>query len=474
LSGAALAGAPLIPTLPSADLPFRSAIAGLLWPALPARMGLTMLALQHQFAVSERLPPALLRQRQLAQLQVLLDHAVVQVPYWRRRLTPLGFAPGVPLTWEGWRRIPVLRRSELRDHRGELRAETYPREHGACGEQRSSGSTGEPVSVDITELAQMFWEAITLRDSLWHRRDLGGTLAALRPRGQPGADPVDGARAPAWNRGIGSAFATGPSLWFFGDAPPAEQAQWLARQQPDYLICSPSNLRALLVETERCGIRLERLKAAITYSEQLPPDLRDRVALHWGVPLQDIYSCREAGNIALQCPELPHYHVQSETVLVEVVDERGEQCAPGATGRVLITPLHNFATPLLRYELGDHAEVGAPCSCGRSLPVLARILGRTRNMVRHADGRRTWPNLLPLERGLVDLPVAQYQLAQRSLDSLELRVVPSATLSPVHEDRLRGLVEECGLAGFQVTIRTSATLPRAAGKSEDFLCELPD
>jgi phenylacetate-coenzyme A ligase PaaK-like adenylate-forming protein len=61
---------------------------------------------------------------------------------------------------------------------------------------------------------------------------------------------------------------------------------------------------------------------------------------------------------------------------VEVLDEEGRPCAPGETGRVVATSLNNFAMPLIRYETGDTAEVGAPCPCGRGLPVLTRIMGR--------------------------------------------------------------------------------------------------
>jgi phenylacetate-coenzyme A ligase PaaK-like adenylate-forming protein len=71
--------------------------------------------------------------------------------------------------------------------------------------------------------------------------------------------------------------------------------------------------------------------------------------------------------------------VQSESVLLEIVDDAGRACAPGRAGRVVVTSLHNFATPLIRYELGDLAEFGAPCACGRSLPVISRVLGRSRS-----------------------------------------------------------------------------------------------
>jgi phenylacetate-CoA ligase len=78
--------------------------------------------------------------------------------------------------------------------------------------------------------------------------------------------------------------------------------------------------------------------------------------------------------MALQCPDHPHYHVLAENCLLELLDAAGR---PARAGRVVVTPLHNFATPLLRYDLGDEAEFGPPCACGRALPVLTRISRRT-------------------------------------------------------------------------------------------------
>jgi phenylacetate-CoA ligase len=89
-----------------------------------------------------------------------------------------------------------------------------------------------------------------------------------------------------------------------------------------------------------------------------------------------VYSSDEAGYIALQCPEGEHYHVQSESLLLEVLDAAGSACMPGQVGRVIVTTLNNFAMPLVRYDTGGDAEVGPPCACGRGLPVLRSLVER--------------------------------------------------------------------------------------------------
>jgi len=250
------------------------------------------------------------------------------------------------------------------------------------------------------------------------------------------------------------------------------QLEWLLRQQPDFLLTYPSNLLELVRGSIARGIRLQRLREVRTMGEILTEDLRDRVRHDWGVPVTDSYSSHETGYIALQCPERGHYHVQSEAVIVEVLDEDGRACAPGEVGRVVVSDLHNFAMPLVRYEIGDYAEVGPPCACQRGLPVLTRIAGRTRNMLVLADGRRYWPPLG--SRKFVDVvPVLQAQFVQKDYDLIEVRLVVDAPLTGEQENRLRQFILPGLPSGMQLMFKYCDSIPRSAGgKFEDFVSEV--
>src|SRR5208282_3466525 len=148
------------------------------------------------------------------------------------------------------------------------------------------------------------------------------------------------------------------------------------------------------------------------------------------------YSTVEAGYCALQCPEHEHYHVQSESALVEVLDKAGDPCRPGESGRLVVTSLHNFAMPLIRYDTGDFAEPGGPCSCGRGLPVLDRIVGRVREMLVMPSGARSFPRLRTEK--LADIAgVVQFQVVQKSIRDLEVRLVVAPSFASADEDRLR-------------------------------------
>ena len=115
-----------------------------------------------------------------------------------------------------------------------------------------------------------------------------------------------------------------------------------------------------------------------------------------GVTVWETYSCEEIGNIATSCPNGEALHVVAESVLVELLDDDDQPCEEGAIGRVVVTDLHNFATPLVRYDLGDFAQVVPRCPCGRGLPTIGRVVGREANRLRRPDGTYSWPEPVPL------------------------------------------------------------------------------
>jgi phenylacetate-CoA ligase len=277
-----------------------------------------------------------------------------------------------------------------------------------------------------------------------------------------------------WPDPLTHVFPTGPGAFLPIQADVARQAAWLQEQDPHYLRTHSSNALALARYCLERGVRLPRLERVLSGGEPVTAEVRAACREAWGAEVVGQYGAREVGWIAAQCPEHEHYHVQSEAVLVEVLGEDGRACGPGEVGRVVVTPLHNFATPLLRYELGDHAEVGAPCPCRRGLPVLTRVLGRTRNMLRLPSGAIVWPTFAGVNVREVAL-VRQFQLVQRSLEGLELRLVVARPLTAEEEAALKELVVRQLGYPFAVAISYLREIPRTAGgKYEDFRSELTD
>jgi phenylacetate-CoA ligase len=458
-----------------------SALEGIAWPGIPAADGAAMLAVLFQLERSQWWPAERLLAHQRRQLESLLAHAAARVPFYRERLAGgLARLPEDAGWTEAWRRIPLLRREEIQaaDASEAMLADRLPTGHGEWREIFTSGSTGRPIRSIRSQLWELIWSAFTVRDHLWHRRDLSGTLAAIRESGAGKAPWPEGTTAPSWGYSTDAVFATGPSVGLNVATPVDRQVEWLLRRDPDYLVTHPSLARILAEACIERGVRPARLKQVVTIAETLRPGVRESCRAAWGVPLADVYSTREAGYLALQCPDggHEHYHVQSEGVFLEVLREDGGPCGQGEVGRVVVTPLHNLAMPLVRYDIGDLAEVGAPCPCGRGLPVLRRILGRTQNMLLLPSGERRWPLLSSSDIAALAAaapPVRRYQIAQTALDRIELRLVVARPLAPAEEAALAGWVRAKFGPAFRTAFAYPAELPRTtAGKFEDFVCEV--
>ena len=435
------------------------------WLDLPDKRRVLVEAMQFQFSQTQKFSGGELARLQFTCLQKLLGHAIKSVPYYKNR------AYSQIETWQDWRQLPVLSRSEVQEHGKSLRADINMRSReGRSYKKSSSGSTGRPIEVLVTERTDAYWQAITIRDHLWQQRDFSQTLAVIKNLGKDRTGPP-GLKSKSWGKSSGLLYATGPSVTISSSTDIASQYDWLAQLKPGYLLTYPSILRAL-AERNLASNEPLQLLGITTIGENISPETRHFAQRAFGGRVCDIYSCQETGYLALQCPRDDHYHIQAETALVEVLDENNQACAPGQMGRVVVTHLHNHVMPLIRYEIGDYAVAGGDCDCGITLPVLERVIGRTRNLVSYPDGTRSWPAYGMMK--LVEiLPNVQFQLVQKSLDTMLLRI---GTGQPVAEDirqEMKDIVNTAMGYPFNIQFELLEKIPRSnSGKFEDFVSEI--
>ena len=452
--------------------PTTSSVEGVVWPTIPPKVGSQLLALLWQLQQSEWLPPEQVVRQQYEQASRLANHAAQTVPFYRDRLAAAGIPLGRRLAPEQWRQIPLLTREDIQSQGEALAGNPYPDSHGNRAAVSTSGSTGKPVTVVSTAVAQLFWSAATLRDHVWHGRDLSQKFAAIRKIKGHNTRERRAENVASWGRPLSDAFVTGPGRLLSINTAIEEQLKWLQEEQPAYLLSYPSNLQALIDCCRQTGERVPGLRQIRTMAEIVSPELRVQCREVLGVEIADMYSSQECGYFALQCPGYDHYLVQAESVLLEVLDGDGAPCRPGQTGRVVVTPLVNFAMPLLRYEIGDFATVGGPSPCGRGLPVLERILGRVRNMLVMPNGQRIWPafgtkNLMKVA------PIRQFQFVQQDRHTVEARLVLWRPAAEGEERQLREHIRGSLPEGIDVVLRYVDDIPRSeGGKFEDFVCNV--
>lgn len=443
----------------------RSDVPGIEWPAVPTGLTAALAALLRQLEDTQWLGAEELAVHQYRQLAVLSRHAATHSTHFRRRVESAGLKPEDLTTPEGFRKVPLLSRRDIQSAGPDLYCAELPAGHEPTKESRTSGSTGTPVTVRGTPITRLLWLAMTMREHLWYDRDLSQRFSSIRGLSTAYAESGD------WGPPVNLLFPSGPMQKIRVTTPIEEQVEWLVRFRPGSLLTHPSNLDALAQHCARHGVELPGLGEIRTVGETLSARVREDAESIFRARVVDQYSATEVGSIALQCPASGLYHVMSESVIAEVLDEAGNPCGEGEAGRVVVTALHNFATPIVRYVIEDYAEPGGPCPCGRGLPTLKRVIGRERNLILMPDGTRHWPIMGFMIRQDI-APIVQFQVVQYERQSIELRLVSRHPLSPQQEADLTSHVQRA--LKFPFALRFSyfdKEIPRGpGGKFEEFIC----
>lgn len=221
----------------------------------------------------------------------------------------------------------------------------------------------------------------------------------------------------------------------------------------------PSVARGLIAVSRERGGAPPSLCAISTRAEVLTAELRARLRDELGCRTLDVYGSVEAGVLAAECVECGRYHSADRSCLIEVLRHDGSAAGPGETGRVVVTPLHSYAMPLLRYVLGDYAVVAEPTHCSAGRLTLAAVLGREKHLFVTPQGRWFVP-MIEANR-LRGIPLQQYKLIQPDRSRIEVRFVPFRGTS-VDERALHAIVRASLPARFDVRICPVDDIPAAA------------
>lgn len=448
--------------------PIQQQVTGSIFPKVISGPAATYLAMQYQLNHSQCWSHEKMREHQFRQITQLVQHAYKHVPLYREKFKHLGMHLNGKIDEYVFSHLPILKRAELQDNPENIKSQYIPPEHGKTGNASTSGSTGQPVKILTTDLSTLMWRAFTFREHFWFNRDFSKQLAAIRYAPHGTAEIKDNITSKEWGPATNISFNTGPSSFLNSNVDIKDQAQWLIAQKPEYLMSHPSNIQALAEYFIEHNLHVPNLVEIRSHGEPVTEKLRHLCQQAWKCKLADIYSTVEVGYIALQCPRHDHYHIQSEGIYVEILDDNNQPCKPGEIGRVVVTPLHNFGSPLIRYEVGDYAEAGEQCDCGRTLPVIKRVLGRVRNMVKLPNGGQVWP-----EFGYADFDnikkIKQLQLIQHKIDAIEAKIVVSSPLTTEEENQLVKIWQRNFHYPFKINFTYVDLIPRGpSGKFEEF------
>ena len=236
------------------------------------------------------------------------------------------------------------------------------------------------------------------------------------------------------------------------------------RFKPVSLVGYAGNLVALAQFVARHPHLLTwRARTAVTAAEGLPPGMRQIIEQHLAQEVFMSYGSREFMLIGMETHEHDGYQIAADNVYVEVVDAEGTPCPPGVAGDIVVTDLHNMATPFIRYKIGD-VGVMAPADDQR-LPTLARVDGRNQEVIVRADGSRITALFFP--HLMKDFPrVGGYQVEQQEPGIICLHLITSDPNWRTWEVDIRAAIARHVGEGIVCTCKRVETLQKtASGKT---------
>ncbi|MCA9727194.1 MAG: AMP-binding protein [Candidatus Eisenbacteria bacterium] len=423
-----------------------------------------ILRLHRDFERHQWEPLSAVRAYQIGRLRAVLSVARDHVPFYRELFARVGFDPSALESDSDLAALPLLTRDVVREHQAAMRADDAHR-LGAIV-QRTSGTTGRPIEFLADAESQSLEFVYYWRHWSWAGYRLGDRFAELGS--QFFLRRSDDAIA-CWQPGLRRLMLDSTRVSAENARPFADA---IRRHRPRFLKGMPSAVHLLAESLRDAGIDDLRFRAVFTNGEPVTASHRASVERVFGCRVLDSYGHMERTVAISQCLE-GEYHVHPDYGLLQLVESGAPTGRPGTSheekashelsdsvraaeatprhavdddggsarlprrARVIGTSLHNRAMPFVRYELGDQVELYSEprtCRCGRSFPVVKRILGRSRDVVVTPDGRHI-STLFMLPEMVEGALLTQF--VQESPRELRIRVAPGPGWSESSERQMR-------------------------------------
>jgi phenylacetate-CoA ligase len=440
---------------------YTRAAAGLLFPLHERLKGHDTVARLRALEASQWHSPERLRADQAERLRAYLQRIGTQVPYYAELFARLRFDPAAVRSAADLAALPLLEKADIRTHAERMKAQG----HGPLTRYNTGGSSGQPLVFHIGKARKSHDVAAKWRATRWWGVDIGDTEAVIwgSPIEHGAQDRVKALRDKLFRSTLLPAFQMTPQqLDGF--------VAWIRRHRPRMLFGYPSALSYIARHAQAQGVRLDNLgiRVAFVTSERLYDEQRQTIQAVFGCPVANGYGGRDAGFIAHECPS-GGMHLSFEDIVVETVTPDGRPTAPGTAGEIVVTHLATHEFPFVRYRTGDVGVLDhtAACPCGRGLPLLKELQGRSTDFIVAADG--TVMHGLALIYVLREQPgLAGFKIVQHSTTHLEVQLVPAEPAAGVPSDTAAaitaGLLARLG-AQVRVELRTlPAIAPEKSGK----------
>ena len=392
-------------------------------------------------------PPDRLGDYQMRRLRAVLTHAAADVPFWRTAFAAAGVQPDQVRAVSDLRRLPVVTKRTVLEAGAAMVARDVGRFDPVT--VASTGTSGPALSVLVDRRTNALEFAFYWRHWGWFGYRLGDRFAHLA------WSPFRGAHR---DRPSVTERVTGRLLLNATSLSPGRARDWasaMVRHRARFLKGHPSALLHFALFVREQQLDLPPLRAVFTTGEVLQPETRRLIQSVFGAPVADAYGSMERVVAACECPS-GRMHINADYGLWDVEATDGDPLSGQPRARIIGTGLYNYSMPLIRFDLGDvvDAPPEGPCPCGRTLPTVGRIHGRSVDAITTPDGRVITAAAVVFN----GVPgILRGQLVQDESSHLHVRVLPT----PAFDEAGAAMLTERMRVMFGAAM--SATVERVTG-----------
>ncbi len=410
--------------------------------------------------------PEAVRARQEAALRTMVAHAASTCAFYRDSFASAGVDPASVRTLDDLARLPIVTKDDIRQRGDDLISSRHRKQD--LRRAKTGGSTGVSLEIYCDEPGVQLRTGAALRSDEWSGWRLGQPMAAVW-----GNPPVPATWKARLRATLKERIIYLDTMRI--DRPALERfvAEW-ERLRPGLLFGHAHSLFILAEYLQEQGRRLDP-KGIVATSMMLLENERRVIEAVCGVPVTNRYGCEEVSLIACECEQHRGLHLNADHVITEFLRDDGSPCAPGEDGRLVVTELVNFGMPLIRYELGDRGVPGdRQCPCGRGLPLMEQVTGRTADFLRAEAGYRV-QGISIIENTLTKLSgIRQMQIVQEEPLRLQVHLVPGPGWGDDVAAALVATLRDILGQGMAVDLFPAERIPQEKnGKYRFTICRLP-
>lgn len=360
---------------------------------------------------------------QWIELQKLLKHAREQVPYWEeifkdRKIDKVG-----KITYSDFQKLPIITKAEIRNNKELMRAQNY---FARTRKKSTGGSTGVPLEFEYTPNSYDWRVAASNRGYCWAGCEDGIKQAYIWGVPIERVSRLKKIKQNLHHKILRQKYF---NCFEFDKNKMTEVLRCLNKYKPEVIIGYTNPLYNFVRFISQKGDIKFRPKAIISAAEKLYDFQREEMEAIFGCQVFNTYGSREFMLIASECEQHKGLHIAVENLFVEIIKEDGTLAKPGEMGEVIVTDLHNYGMPFIRYKIGDMAiATDRMCPCGRELPLLEDVAGRSLDIIKTPDGKFVPGEFFPhLMKEFNE--IKQFQVIQEAVDRLNIKIVKQKEFS---------------------------------------------